>query len=181
MSFNLDYHLKRRPEWMTKLFKEIDQYCLSIRKGVTRTCLMTYIRYNSNRGKMFCRIFITRKNMKIYLNLDYPKLENPPAFCRDYSGMARTKDTVELTFDNEEEYLQNGGRLFAITSRLIEESFNRVSGRKTVAKLIKPIKEKSPVMSKVLTMRLTVEGDYVNISIRVPKDQLNKVLDKLLY
>ena len=181
MDFNLDYHLKGRPEWISKFFKEIDQYCLSIRKGITRTCLMTYVKYNGNRGRMFCRIFIAKKNMKIYLKLDYSKLENPPAFCRDYSGMARTKNTVELTFDNEEEYLQNGERLFAITSRLIEESLIKVSGRGTVAKFIKPIKEKLPIVSNILTMRLTVEGDYVNVSIRVPKGQLNKILDKLLY
>ena len=181
MDFNLDYHLKGLSEWISKFFKEIDQYCLNIKGGVTRTCLKTYVRYNGNRGKMFCRIFITKKNMKIYLKLDYPKLENPPTFCRDYSGMARTKNTVELTFDNEEEYLQRGGRLFAITSRLIEESFNRVTDRKTVVKPVEPIKEKPPVMSKVLTMRLTVEGDYVDISIKVPRGQLNRILDKLLY
>ena len=181
MGFDLDHHLRGRPEWITKFFKKIDGYCLtSIRAGVKMTCLLTYIRYTIN-GKMFCRIFIASKNMKIYLKLDYSKLENPPAFIRDYSGIARTKDTVELLFDDEEKYLHNETTLFAVTSALIEKSFIGVSSGKKVTKPVKPIKKEPAITPEVLSLNLTAEGDYINISIKVPRGQLNRILDKILY
>jgi len=181
MSFDLDYHLRGKPEWIIKFYKKIDGYCLGLKTGVKRTCLLTYIRYTINGGRMFCRIFIAQKNMKIYLKLDYSKLEETPAFIRNYSGIARTKDTIELLFDNEKEYLQDEERLFAVTSGLIEKSFTGISSGKTVTKPVKPTKEGPAIIDKVLSMRLTVEGDYVNISIRVPRSQLNRTLDKILY
>lgn len=179
MSFDLDYHLKDRPEWIIRFYKKIDSYCLGLKTGVKRTCLLTYIRYTIN-GRMFCRIFIAPKNMRIYLKLDYSKLERPPVFCRNYSGIARTKDTIELLFANEEEYFQDEEELFAVTSGLIEKSFTGISSGKTVTKPVKLTKEGPAIVDKVLSMRLTVEGDYVNISINVPRGQLNKILDKIL-
>ena len=181
MGFDLDHHLKGRPEWITKFFREIDGYCLTgLGTEVKRTCLQTYIRYTIN-GRMFCRIFVTAKNLRIYLKLNYSKLEKLPAFARDYSGICRTKDTVELLFDNERRYLQDGITLFTVTSALIEKSFIGISTGKMLTKPVKPIKEGPPVVDKILSMRLTAEGDYVNISIKVPKGQLNKILDKILY
>jgi len=181
MGFNLDHHLKKRPIWITKFFRRIDEYCLNLREGITRTCLKTYIRYNVYGGGMFCRVFITANNMKIYLKVNYSEIENPPAFIRDYSGMARSKDTIELTFDNEESYLQDEETLFTLTSGLIEDSFNRVTRKRTMVRPMEPKEEKLPIVSKVLSMRLTVEGGYVNISIKVPRGQLNRILDKILY
>jgi len=181
MDFDLDYHLKDRPGWITEFFKKIDGYCLTgLGAGVKRTCLKTYVRYTIN-GKMFCRIFIILKNLRIYLKLDYSKLESPPVFIRDYSGICRTKDTVELLFDDGREYLQDGARLFAVTSSLIEKSFTGISSGKTVTRPVKPTKEGPAIVDKVLSLRLTVEGDYVNVSIMVPRGQLNRTLDKILY
>jgi len=179
MGFDLDYHLRGRPEWIIKFFKKIDSYCLGLRTGVKRTCLQTYVRYTIN-GRMFCRVFVALKNLRIYLKLDYSRLEKPPAFIRNYSGIARSKDTVELLFANEEEYLQDEEELFAVTSGLIEESFTGISSGKTVTKPVKLTKEEPAIISKTLSMRLTVEGDYVSISIRVPRSQLNRTLDKIL-
>lgn len=181
MGFDLDYHLRGKPGWITKFFGRIDGYCLtSLKIGVKRTCLPTYVRYTINK-KMFCRILIASKNMRIYLKLKYSRLERPPAFIRNYSGIGRTKDTIELLFDNEEEYLQDEEKLFAVTSSLIEKSFTGISSGKTVTKLVKPAKEEPAIISKTLSLRLTVEGDYVDISIRVPRGQLNRTLDNILY
>ncbi len=179
MGFDLDYHLRDRPGWITKFFKEIDGYCLGLKIGVKRACLKTYVRYTIN-GKMFCRIFVTSKNLRVYLKIDYSKLEKTPTYIRDYSGIARTKDTVELLFKSEKGYLQDGTTLFAVTCGLIEKSFIGVSTGKTLTKPVKPTKEEPPIVDKTLSMRLTAEGDCINISIRVPKGQLNKVLDKVL-
>ncbi len=179
MGFDLDYHLRGKPGWIIKFFKKIDRYCLGLKIGVKRTCLPTYVRYTIN-GKMFCRIFIALKNLRIYLKLDYSRLEEPPAFIRNYSGICRTKETIELLFDNEEEYLQDEEKLFAVTSGLIEKSFTGISSGRTVTKPVKPAKEGPAIIDKVLSMRLTVEGDYINISIRVPRGQLNRILDNIL-
>lgn len=181
MGFDLDYHLRDKPEWITRFFKKIDGYCLiDLKANVKRTCLQTYIRYTIN-GRMFCRIFITAKNLRIYLKLDYLKLKKPsPAFIRDYSGIARTKDTLELLFDNEKEYLQDGETLFAVASALIEESFIGISSGKMSTKPVKSTKEKPVIISKALSLCLTVEGDCVNVHIKVPRGQLNRILDKIL-
>jgi len=180
MEFDEQYHLKGRPEWIRSLYKKIDEYCLtSLGREIDRTSLQTYIRYNIN-GKMFCRIFISLINLRIYLKLDYSKLEKPPVFIRDYSGTARTKDTIELLFDNEEEYSQNETAFFDITSTLIKKSFLGVSSGEMTVRPVKPTEIGPAKASKVTSINLTLGDDsYVTITMKIHKSQ-KEILERIL-
>lgn len=180
MKFDEQSHLEGRPEWIRGLYKKIDEYCLTnLGRGIDRTSLQTYIRYNTN-GRMFCRIFITSMNLRIYLKLNYSKLEKPPVFIRDYSEIARTEDTTELLFDNEEEYLQNETAFFDITSTLIKKSFLGVSSGKMIAKPVKLTKIEPAKVSKVTSINLTVGDDsYVTITMKIHKSQ-REILERIL-
>lgn len=180
MKFDEQYHLEGRPEWIRGLYKKIDEYCLtSLGRGIDRTSLQTYIRYNTN-GRMFCRIFITSINLRIYLKLNYSELEKPPVFIRDYSEIAQTEDTIELLFDNEEEYLQNETALFDVTSTLIKKSFLGVSSGKMTVRPVKPTKIEPAKVSKVTSVNLTMGDDsYVTITMKIHKNQRG-VLERIL-
>jgi len=187
MEFNEEYHLKGKPEWIVSLFKKIDSYCLTnIRTGIQRTYIKTYIRYTWSK-EMFGYVVIGGKALRIYLKLKYSELENPPAFIRDYSKIARGTWT-ELLFDDEEEYLQNEMAMLDVTYGLIDKSFKRITEkpkltRKIVTKpKVEPIAKLEPaVATKNLKVNLTVENDgYVTLELKIPRSQLNKTLDRIL-
>ncbi|GAI27336.1 unnamed protein product, partial [marine sediment metagenome] len=100
VEFDEQYYFKNKPDWLLGLYKKIDDYCLNgIKKGVKRICLKTYIRW-TYKGKMFCRIFVYRDNLKVYLRLKYAELENPPAFIRDYTDIGRVT-AIEILLSEE--------------------------------------------------------------------------------
>jgi len=185
--FNEEYHVGGRPEWIAKLFKKIDSYCLTnIKTGIKRTYLQTYIRYTRS-GKMFCYVIIRKEALRIYLKLKYSELENPPVFIRDYSKIAR-QTWIELLFDNEEQYLQNEMAMLDVTYALIDKSFKRITEKPKLARKIvtnpkvEPITKLEPVATiKNLKMNLTLEIDgYVSLVLKIPRNQLNKTLDRIL-
>lgn len=187
MEFNEEHHLKESSEWIVDLFKKIDSYCLTnIKTGIQRTYLQTYIRYTWS-GKMFCYIVIRKEAMRIYLKLEYSKLENPPGFIRDYAKIAR-QTWIELLFDNEEEYRQNEMAMLDVIYALIDKSFKRITekpelARRIVAKpKVEPITKLEPVVAiRNLKVNLTVENDgYVTLELKIPRSQLNKTLDRIL-
>jgi len=183
VEFDEQYYFKNKPDWLLDLYKKIDDYCLNgIKKGVKRTCLKTYIRW-TYKGKMFCRIFVFRNNLKLYLKLKYAELENPPAFIRDYSEKVRGIPAIEILLN--EEYLQNEEAFFLIVSSLIEKAFSGLTGakKKLIAKRvtepIKPLKASSPS-----SLNLSVDDNgYVSINLRIHKSQkeiLNKILQETI-
>ena len=191
MEFNEEYHLKEKPEWITSLFRKIDSYCLTnIRTGIQRTYLQTYIRYTWS-GKMFGYVIIRKDALRIYLKLRYSGLENPPAFIRDYSKIARGTWT-ELLFNDEEEYLQNEMAILDVIYGLIDKSFKRIAekpklARKIVTKSkVEPISKLEPVATiGNLKVNLTVENDgYIEVNFKIHKSQkglLEKILQDTIY
>jgi len=187
MEFNEEYHLREKSEWITNLFRKIDSYCLTnVRTGIQRTYLKTYIRYTWS-GKMFGYIMIREGALRIYLKLKYSELENPPVFIRDYSKIARGTWT-ELLFNDEEEYLKNEMAMLDVTYVLIDKSFKRITEKPKLAREIaaksevEPITKLEPIVAiKNLKVNLTVENDgYVTLELKIPRNQLNKTLDKIL-
>ena len=183
MEFDEQYYFKNKPDWLLGLYKKIDDYCLNgIKKGVKRTCLKTYIRW-TYKGKMFCRIFVFRDNLKVYLKLKYAELENPPAFIRDYTDIGRVT-AIEILLS--EEYLQNEEAFFAIISSLIEKAFSGVTGAKKrliakrVTEPIKPMEAFSPS-----SLNLSVDNNgYININLKIKKSQkeiLNRILQETIF
>jgi len=187
MEFNEEYHLRERSEWIINLFRKIDSYCLTnIRTGIQRAYLKTYIRWTWS-GKMFCYVIIKEEALRIYLKLKYSELENPPAFIRDYSKIARGT-WIELLFNDEEEYLQNEMALLNVIYALIDKSFKRITEKPKLARKIsvkpevEPITKLEPVVAiKNLKVNLTVENNgYVTLELKIPRNQLNKTLDRIL-
>ena len=184
MEFDEQYYFKNKPDWLSGLYKKIDDYCLNgIKKGVERTYLKTYIRW-TYRGKMFCRIFVFQDNLKLYLKLKYSELESPPVFIRDYSDKVREIPTIEILLN--EEYLQNEEAFFVIISSLIEKAFSEVTGAKKrliakrVAEPIKPIEVFEPS-----SINLSVDDNgYININLKIKKSQkeiLNRILQETIF
>jgi len=182
VEFDEQYYFRNKPDWLLDLYKKIDDYCLNgIKRGVKRTYLKTYIRWNY-KGKMFCRIFVLKDNLKVYLKLKYAELENPPAFIRDYTDIGRII-AIEILLN--EEYLRNEEAFFVIISSLIEKSFLEVTGTKKrliakrVAEPIKPLEASSPS-----SLNLSVDDNgYVSINLRIHKSQkemLNKILQETI-
>jgi len=187
MEFNEEYHLREKSEWIINLFRKIDSYCLTnIRTGIQRTYLKTYIRWTWS-GKMFCYVMIKEEVLRIYLKLKYSELENPPAFIRDYSKIARGT-WIELLFNDEEEYLQNEMAMLNVIYALIDKSFKRITGKPKLARKIsvkpkvEPITKLEPAVAiKNLKVNLTVENNgYVTLELKIPRNQLNKTLDRIL-
>ena len=183
MEFDEQYYFKNKPDWLLGLYKKIDDYCLNgIKKGVKRTCLKTYIRW-TYKGNMFCRMFVFRDNLKVYLKLKYAELENPPAFIRDYTDIGRVT-AIEILLS--EEYLQNEEAFFAIISSLIEKAFSGVTGAKKrliakrVTEPIKPMEAFSPS-----SLNLSVDNNgYININLKIKKSQkeiLNRILQETIF
>ena len=184
VEFDEQYYFKDKPDWLLDLYKKIDDYCLNgIKKGVKRTCLKTYIRW-TYKGKMFCRVFVFRDNLKLYLKLKYAELENPPVFIRDYSDKVRGISTIEILLS--EEYLQNEEAFFAIISSLIEKSFSGLTGTRR----LEPVKKKELEPIKLLeasipsSLNLSVDDNgYINIKLKIKKSQkeiLNRILQETI-
>ena len=179
VEFDEQYYFRNKPDWLLDLYKKIDDYCLDgIKKGVKRTCLKTYIRWNY-KGKMFCWIFVFRDRLKVYLKLKYAELENPPAFIRDYTDIGRVT-AIEILLDGE--YLQNEEAFFVIISSLIEKSFSGVTG----ARRLEPVKKRSLEPIKPVeafspsSLNLSVDNNgFINIHLKIKKNQ-KEILERIL-
>lgn len=185
VEFDEQYYFKNKPDWLLDLYKKIDDYCLnSLKKGVKRTCLQTYIRW-TYKGKMFCRIFVFQDNLKVYLKLKYAELENPPAFIRDYSERVRGIPTIEILLN--EECLQNEEAFFAIISSLIEKSFSGVTGARRLDQVKKRSLEPTKPMEvfEPSSLNLSVDDNgYININLKIKKSQkeiLNRILQETIF
>jgi len=184
VEFDEQYYFRDKPDWLLDLYKKIDDYCLNdIKKGVKRICLKTYIRW-TYKGKMFCRIFVYRDNLKVYLRLKYAELENPPAFIRDYTDIGRVT-AIEILLS--EEYLQNEEAFFVIVSSLIEKSFLEVTGARRLGpvkrRVVEPIKPMEAFSPSSLNLSVDDNG-YININLKIKKSQkeiLNRILQETIF
>ncbi|MBA7540873.1 hypothetical protein ES705_33176 [subsurface metagenome] len=185
VEFDEQYYFKDKPDWLLGLYKKIDDFCLNdIKKGVERVCLKTYIRW-TYKGTMFCRAFVFQNNLKVYLRLQYSKLENPPNFVRDYSEIVRGIPTIELLLD--EGFLRSEEAFFAIVFPLIEKSFSEVTrvrklepAKKRRLEPVKPLEVSSPS-----SLNLSVDDNgYININLKIKKSQkeiLNRILQETIF
>lgn len=177
-----DYFLKDKPTWLTDLFKKVDGYCLGVQTGVKKTVLTTYIRY-THRNRMFAKIKVKRDLLRIYLRLEYSKLEQKPVFIRDYTPVAK-QTWIELTV-TENDLLKTGTIILDLTRELIKKSFERILknpnlsrfptfGKKAVPEFV----THTPTKFK-MEMEIGSDG-FVQVGIRVHKSQLPKLLEKLI-
>jgi len=174
------YFLKDKPIWLVDLFKKIDGFCLGVQAGVKRTVLVTYIRY-THRGKMFAKIKVKQDKLQIYLRLEYAKLEQKPAFIRDYSEVAK-QTWIELSLI-ESDLLKNETIILDVTKVLIKQSFTRILKNPTLSRFPTFGKKSVPEFVNTTKSRISLDvgvDGYVDLKLRCHKSQLPKILEKLI-
>lgn len=175
-----DYFLKDKPVWLVDVFKKVDGFCLGVQTGVTKTILTTYIRY-THRGKMFAKIKVKQDKLRIYLRLEYAKLEQKPTFIRDYTPVAK-QTWIELSII-ENDLLKNETILLDVTRNLIKQSFTRILKNPRLSRFPtfgkKAIPEFVDTTKSRISLDIGVDG-YVDLKLRCHKSQLSKILEKLL-
>ena len=176
--FNEDYFFKNKPVWLEGLYQKINEHCLSIKRGVEKEFKKTYIRWSYS-GRMFCRVFIYRDNLKLYLKLKYEEIEQAPAFIRNYSDMVRGIPTIEIVLN--EDYIENEEAFSTVVKLLIDKAFSEVTG----AKKLEPVKKRElkPVKPTEVfrpSLNLMIDGDgYIDVSFKIRKDQ-KELLSRIL-
>lgn len=85
--YNESHHTADKPREALELYRAVDQFCLSLQPGVVeRRHLAKYISYVVGK-ESFCSLHILRGGLRVWLKLKYNRLENPPSFARDVSGI----------------------------------------------------------------------------------------------
>lgn len=81
------HHISDKPKEAIELYRAIDRLCLSLAPGsIAKRYLAKCIAYD--RGKRaFCSIHIQTNGLRIWLQLKYSRVINPPAFARDVSNV----------------------------------------------------------------------------------------------
>jgi predicted transport protein len=81
------HHTSDKPREAVELYRAVDQFCLSLQPGVVeRRYLAKYISYVIGQ-ETFCSLHILRGGLRVWLKLKYNRLDNPPSFARDMSGI----------------------------------------------------------------------------------------------
>ncbi|MBA7522616.1 hypothetical protein ES705_14736 [subsurface metagenome] len=179
-TFNEETFLKNRPEWEKDLFQEINKFLLTgIKPGVKVNYLETYTRYSYN-NLMFAKIKATSEALKIYLKLRYQEIENPASWVRDYEPVSR-QTWVEVTI--REQDLIKKAILLDNVFELTKKAFNRVMKAPQLSKV--SIKKTEilpefivPTLTKI-DLEIATDG-FCQLSIRIHKSQLTKILGKLI-
>lgn len=81
------HHVAGKPREIVELYRAIDRLCLSLRPGeVERRCGAVTINYRCGKP-VFCCVELQKRGLRVCLKLKYSRLENPPSFARDVSGV----------------------------------------------------------------------------------------------
>ncbi len=95
-------HIKGKPQEVIELFKTIDKFCRELNPTVQKKHLKKYISYLYKKA-IFCSIHIQKSGLRIWLKLNYSRLENPPEYVRDVSNIGHWGvGDVELAIDSIE-------------------------------------------------------------------------------
>lgn len=118
--FDEAHHIGGKPQEAVQLFRAIDRLCLSFASSdVVRRYLAKSINYDHGK-RCFCSVHVLQGGLRVWLQLKYAHIANPPSFARDVSKIGHwgTGD-VELRISNRSE--------LAAATDLIRQSFD-VSG-----------------------------------------------------
>jgi len=189
MIFNEEYHTKGRPEWIVNLYLELDKFIMSLKTGVRKEYLESYIKYSYN-GLLFCYILLRKgETLRLWAKVPYSSLGSVPLFVRDYESVSR-RVGVMITFDDQREFLQNKEAMLDVTFGIIKKAFQGMAGRKERRKTpLKPIAEVDPVkpieIVKPSSINISaVENGYLSINLKIHKSQkdlLNRILQETIF
>ena len=81
------HHTAGKPQEVLALFRAVERVCLSLKPGdVERRCLKMTINYLCGKA-IFCCVELQTGGIKVCLKLKHSRLESPPSFARDVSGV----------------------------------------------------------------------------------------------
>ena len=84
-SYDDDHHTAGKPQEAIELYRTVDRFCVSLAPGrVERRYLAKYISYVFNK-KSFCSLHLLHGGLRVWMQLKYSHLDNPPSFARDVS------------------------------------------------------------------------------------------------
>jgi predicted transport protein len=98
-----DHHIKGKPREVIELFWAVDKFCRELDPTtVQKKYLKKYISYMHDKN-IFCCVHIQKSGLRIWLKLNYSRLENPPDYVRDVSNIGHWGvGDVEIGIDNLE-------------------------------------------------------------------------------
>lgn len=112
-------HLMGKPQEAVSLYRAVDRLCLSLLpSGISRRYLAKSINYEHGK-RCFCSVHVLQGCLRVWLQLKYGRIDNPPTFARDVSNIGHwgTGD-LELRISNHTELEETG--------ELIRRSFESV-------------------------------------------------------
>jgi predicted transport protein len=95
------HHLANKPQEAVSLYRSVDRLCLSfVPSGISRRYLAKTINYEYGK-RCFCSVHVLQGGLRIWLQLKYGHIENPPAFARDVAHVGHWgAGDVELRITN---------------------------------------------------------------------------------
>jgi len=97
------HHIKGNPREVIELFRTVDKFCRELDPTtVQRKYLAAYVSYMHGKA-IFCCVHLQKSGLRIWLKLDYSRLENPPDYIRDVSNIGHWGvGDVEIGIDSLE-------------------------------------------------------------------------------
>lgn len=85
--YSEEYHTKGKPREVTELFRTLDKFCRELDpNNVQKRYLAKYVAYAYVKS-IFCSVHLLKSGLRVWLKLDYARLENPPDYVRDISNV----------------------------------------------------------------------------------------------
>ena len=111
-----EHHIKGKPQEVIELFRTVDKFCRELDPGnIQKKHLAKYVSYLHGKA-IFCCVHLQKSGLRIWLKLNYSRLENPPEYVRNVSKVGHWGvGDVEIGIDSLEK-LQN-------SKSLIRQSF----------------------------------------------------------
>lgn len=111
-----EHHIKGKPQEVIELFRTVDKFCRELDPGnIQKKHLAMYVSYLHGKA-IFCCVHLQKSGLRIWLKLNYSRVENSPEYVRDVSKLGHYGvGDVEIGIDSLEK--------LQIANSLIRKSF----------------------------------------------------------
>jgi predicted transport protein/predicted type IV restriction endonuclease len=111
-----EHHIKGKPQEVIELFRTVDKFCRELAPSIVqKKHLAKYVSYMHGKA-IFCCVHLQKSGLRIWVKLNYSRLENPPGYVRDVSNIGHWGvGDVEIGIDSLEK--------LQISKSLIRQSF----------------------------------------------------------
>ncbi len=98
------HHLSGKPQEAILLYRTLDRLCMSFApSGITRRYLAKSVNYQRG-DRCFCSVHVQQSGLRVWIQLKYGQIANPPAFARDVSNIGHWgAGHTELRISNRSE------------------------------------------------------------------------------